>query len=729
MASNKSIGLLNIVFGADLKGFNRAMKKAQRSIRKFGKSMQRTGANMTRNITLPVIALGAAAIKTFADFEESMLKVKAVSGATGKEFKMLTENAKQLGSATMFSASQVAELQFELAKLGFKPKEIKDATGNILALAQATSTELAEAGRITAIALNSFNAEASDAGKFADIMALASSSAAMDMEKFGAALPTVGATARLFGDSIEGLSAKLMVLADSGMEGGSMGTHLNKIYSKLAKAGMTWDEGMQKLIDSNLDIVVAQEMFGDRAFKSALILADQREQTKLLTKANHQAAGSAKEMADIMDSGARGAMRRFLSQAEGVAIELGASLIPLFEKLLNGIQKLMRWWSGLNDTTKNTVTAFALVVAGIGPMLSVLGSLTVAFSALVSPIGLTVLAITGIVLAFDYVRENWEAFKERLGDWSWWRNALIQALQWLMKYNPLSLLLEELESFANWLGTSIYVEGETNPFSKWTEGLEELKDTTIEYENEFGSFKDAMINQGQEIIDMFGDMNLAAKVGVGGGGVGGGAEETGGFVGPLQEGEGASFTPFKSYLDMLESMAQQTESKTVALATIWADFADNVKRSWQTVGEQLAASLSQGSESFKEFATNAKNQIRSVIKGLIAEGVSAAIANALKSSAITPWMIPVVAGAAAGLANSAFSSLIPEFAKGGLVSGATLGLIGEGSGTSISNPEVIAPLDKLKNMIGGDMRVTGRLVGNDIFLSNEKTGVSRNRYI
>ena len=724
MASNKSIGLLNIVFGADLKGFNRAMKKAQRSIRKFGKSMQRTGANMTRNITLPVIALGAAAIKTFADFEESMLKVKAVSGATGKEFKMLTENAKQLGSATMFSASQVAELQFELAKLGFKPKEIKDATGNILALAQATSTELAEAGRITAIALNSFNAEASDAGKFADIMALASSSAAMDMEKFGAALPTVGATARLFGDSIEGLSAKLMVLADSGMEGGSMGTHLNKIYSKLAKAGMTWDEGMQKLIDSNLDIVVAQEMFGDRAFKSALILADQREKTKLLTKANHQAAGSAKEMADIMDSGARGAMRRFLSQAEGVAIELGASLIPLFEKLLTGIQKLMRWWSGLNDTTKNTVTAFALVVAGIGPMLSVLGSLTVAFSALVSPIGLAVAAITGIVVAFAYVRENWEAFKERLGDWSWWKNALIQALQWLMKYNPLSLLLEELESFANWLGTSIYVEGETNPFSKWTEDLEELKDTTIEYENEFGSFKDAMINQGQEIIDMFGDMNLASKVGVG---ATGDAEETGtAHTGDFIFDPNKSFNTYEQYLASLE---KPTEKTITGLQQFWTDFSKVVQTSWQQVSTVLADSLAQGSESFKEFAANAKNQIRSVIKGLIAEGVSAAIANALKSSAITPWMIPVVAGAAAGLANSAFSSLIPEFAQGGLVSGATLGLIGEGSGTSISNPEVIAPLDKLKNMIGGDMRVTGRLVGNDIFLSNEKTGVSRNRYI
>ena len=64
-----------------------------------------------------------------------------------------------------------------------------------------------------------------------------------------------------------------------------------------------------------------------------------------------------------------------------------------------------------------------------------------------------------------------------------------------------------------------------------------------------------------------------------------------------------------------------------------------------------------------------------------------------------------------------------------MVTGATMALVGEGSGTSISNPEVIAPLDKLKNYMGGDLRVTGRLVGNDIFLSNDKAGVSRNRFV
>ena len=358
-----AIGKLTVMFGADFKGFNRAMKKAQRNLKRFGRNMQRTGQSLTRNLTMPIIGLGAVAIKTFANFEESMLKVKAVSGATASEFKLLSDNAKALGSSTMFTASQVADLQFNLAKLGFKPQEIKDATGNILSLAQATSTDLAESGRIAAVALNSFNLEAAESSRIADVMALASSSAAMDMEKFGAALPVVGATARLAGDSFEGLSAKLQVLADSGMEGSSMGTHLNKIYSKLAKSGLTWNEGMQKLIDSHFDIVLAQDMFGERAFKSALILAENTAKTKEYTQANLKAAGSSQRMAAIMDSGATGAMRRLASQAEGVAITLGEMLIPILSKLMGKIKDGLDWWSSLSEENKKLSLTFAMLTA------------------------------------------------------------------------------------------------------------------------------------------------------------------------------------------------------------------------------------------------------------------------------------------------------------------------------------------------------------------------------
>ncbi len=69
---------------------------------------------------------------------------------------------------------------------------------------------------------------------------------------------------------------------------------------------------------------------------------------------------------------------------------------------------------------------------------------------------------------------------------------------------------------------------------------------------------------------------------------------------------------------------------------------------------------------------------------------------------------------------------VPQFAQGGMVFGPTMALVGEGRGTSRSNPEVIAPLDKLKQYIGGAAMgaqrvvVEGRLSGKDILLSNAR---------
>ena len=71
---------------------------------------------------------------------------------------------------------------------------------------------------------------------------------------------------------------------------------------------------------------------------------------------------------------------------------------------------------------------------------------------------------------------------------------------------------------------------------------------------------------------------------------------------------------------------------------------------------------------------------------------------------------------------------IPQMAEGGLFTGASLAMVGEGPGTSMINPEVVAPLDKLQQMMGGgNVTVTGRLDGRDILISSERAGFDRNR--
>ena len=153
---------------------------------------------------------------------------------------------------------------------------------------------------------------------------------------------------------------------------------------------------------------------------------------------------------------------------------------------------------------------------------------------------------------------------------------------------------------------------------------------------------------------------------------------------------------------------------------------------FQMFGDILTSSLDSALDSqqnfFQEFVKNIKRAIRSLL-------VQLAVMTLIQ--AIMPFGMGGMGKSAFTLSNIKNNLMglmnIPGLHEGGLVTGPTTALIGEGPGTSISNPEVVAPLDKLKSMIGGDgnqhITVTGKLIGNDIFLSNAKAGVDRLRTV
>jgi len=122
---------------------------------------------------------------------------------------------------------------------------------------------------------------------------------------------------------------------------------------------------------------------------------------------------------------------------------------------------------------------------------------------------------------------------------------------------------------------------------------------------------------------------------------------------------------------------------------------------------------------FDSFITNIKRAITQMMALQAAQYITALLFGGMTGVGVST------------LKGNIFANILP-FANGGLVSGPTLSMIGEGSGTSLSNPEVVAPLDKLKQYMGGgsqNITVTGRLVGNDIWLSNSKTNIQRQRAV
>ena len=75
-------------------------------MKKVGEGLANVGKKLTMSVTAPLVGVGLAAVKVGMDFEASMSKVKAISGATGESFKKLNDQALQLGQDTAFSAKQ-----------------------------------------------------------------------------------------------------------------------------------------------------------------------------------------------------------------------------------------------------------------------------------------------------------------------------------------------------------------------------------------------------------------------------------------------------------------------------------------------------------------------------------------------------------------------------------------------------------------------------------------------
>ena len=134
-----------------------------------------------------------------------------------------------------------------------------------------------------------------------------------------------------------------------------------------------------------------------------------------------------------------------------------------------------------------------------------------------------------------------------------------------------------------------------------------------------------------------------------------------------------------------------------------------------------------GENPLKAFFSSLGNAIKQLIERLISAAVTA-----LALSFIFPGGLAVNGGAKIAGFGSFFKSIL-GFADGGLVTGPQLALIGEGSGTSKSNPEVVAPLDKLKGMLAGlgggsQVVVLDTIIrGNNLALVQARTSRSQRR--
>lgn len=409
----KAIGYLDL----DTSGFESGFKTALSDLKIFqdqsasfgdkmsalGSSLTSSGKSLTAAVTLPVVGLGTAAVKTAADFDSAMAEVQAISGSTGNEFDSLRDKAKEMGAKTKFSASESAEAMKYMAMAGWKTEDMLSGIEGIMNLAAASGENLGSVSDIVTDALTAFGLQAKDSAHFSDVLAAASNNANTNVSMLGESFKYVAPVAGSLGFSVEDTSTALGLMANSGIKASAAGTELRTILTNMVKPtdqmqeamdtlgfSMTDNEGNMKSLNqimvdlrSGFDGLseseqasVAAALAGKEGMSGLLAIVNTGEEDfNKLTNAINSADGTAQEMSDTMLNNLGGQLTILKSTLEGIAISFGDILMPAIQKITEKLQDFANWLNNLDEDQKKTIVTIASVVAAIGPVLLILGNL------------------------------------------------------------------------------------------------------------------------------------------------------------------------------------------------------------------------------------------------------------------------------------------------------------------------------------------------------------------
>ena len=413
---------ISIIVAANIKGLEAGLGKANKSIAGFASNAARLGSTLSFGITAPLTALGKSAFDTFSKFEDSMTRVRAVTGASADEIKILTSEAKRLGATTQFTALQIADLQLVLGRKGFDPTAIKNMEGAILDLALATGEDLSLAAETVANSINAFNLESDEAGRVANTLASAAANSSIQLSTFATAFGHAGASAKAVGVDVEELSAMMGVLMDNGIKASKAGTGLRKMFGRLNEEGIPFGITLEKLASGQMSLNDATELVGITAANQLLILAQQKDEVNKLTTEYKTNTTALAEMTDLMGKTSKAKVAIMNSAIEGMKLEVGALLAEALLPLITKITELAGEFKNLSPETKDLILQVAGIAAVVGPLLLTLAlfssaigivagaikTLTLVIAA--NPIGALAVALTAVGIAVHkFIKNNKEA--------------------------------------------------------------------------------------------------------------------------------------------------------------------------------------------------------------------------------------------------------------------------------------------------------------------------------
>ena len=379
---------------ADTKNYDANLAKASRTLEQFKQNNLSLGGIMKQSTTaltgmaasvISVTAAIGAAKKVMGDmvrinmqFEQGTAVLASIMGKTTDEITALTNQAKQLGATTRYTAMQITELQTNLARLGFNESEILNSTKAVQALATATGADLGEAANLAGAALRGFGMNSTEMERATSVLAVSTTKSALSFEKLATAVPIVAPVAKQFGFTIEDTVTLLGKLSDAGMDASSAATATRNIFLKMADSGgklsqamgrpvhsvEEFGEALKEMREKGMSLNDILKMVGVRSTAAFAVFADNADTLKDFKQSITDCSEAMHDMENKQINTLQGSITILNSAWEGLMLTFSESNGTI-KTVVDSLTNLLTAWTKWRNRNKGGDAAISTYELGV----------------------------------------------------------------------------------------------------------------------------------------------------------------------------------------------------------------------------------------------------------------------------------------------------------------------------------------------------------------------------
>lgn len=392
---------------------------------RVGREMTSIGRSMTMRATLPVVGLGGVAAREFMKYDEALTLTKTLVGANAEEMALYNKEILAMAPAVGKGPVELADAMYFVAGSGFKGAEAVEV---LRVSAQAAAAGLGEtkvvADAVTS-AVNAYGIETLSASRATDILVAAVKFGKMESEELAPVLGAIMPTAAAMKIGFEQVAGAMAVMSRTGLNSAESATSLQAIMSTLLKPTK---QGADLLAQYGLDLGKLRDMaqgpqglikvmrlldatFADNDEALAAIIPNVRafrgvmnvlaQDGKIVDEIMGGVANSAGDAQKAFEGGAGTISRTWaqsMAELRVALVAMGEQLAPVVSSIASGISSLSKWFSQLSDSGKKTVIMALALVAALGPLLTIFGSLITAVSTTVVALGTLLASETAVAI-------------------------------------------------------------------------------------------------------------------------------------------------------------------------------------------------------------------------------------------------------------------------------------------------------------------------------------------